>query len=316
MPTANGYQIKSATTGQCLVVQDAGIGNGVSVVQQGCSTAPNALFRLRKLDDWFEIVATHSSKCISPSGGGDGRASGLAMVQWACDMADPQRWTILGAEGRAPSAWTSPRNIGIVPVAGTVSAERQATILGRRTARQLQQRNQHLDDALRPHHRPSDGFERHQTGSDMFCPGTNILPDGRILVTGGITAASRRSTTLHERLVARRQHEHHPRLQREHHPLERRFVYLWRLVVRRRRGKDAEIWSSSTNKWRVLRNVKGNDAADPSVAVYPGDTHYWLFAGSNGSVFHAGPARGCIGSPRAATVAFDTWATVERMRSP
>ena len=34
-----------------------------------------------------------------------------------------------------------------------------------------------------------------KTGHDMFCPGTSMLPDGRILVSGGTTAARPASTT-------------------------------------------------------------------------------------------------------------------------
>ncbi len=55
-------------------------------------------------------------------------------------------------------------------------------------------------------------------------------------------------------------------------------------------GKHAEIWQPSDN-WELLPNVKvdefiGNDPA----GVYRADNHMWLFAQSNGKVFHAGPS--------------------------
>ena len=291
VPTANGYQIKSAATGQCLAVQNAGTGNGTTVVQQGCSTEANALFRLRKLDKWLEIVATHSNKCISPSGGGDGRDSGRGMVQWECDMADPQRWTVLGAEGRANSAWTAPRMIGIVPVAGTVLPNGKVLFWAAEQRDNFSSGTNTWTTLYDPSTDQTTDTNVTGTGSDMFCPGTNILPDGRILVTGGITAGN---ATLYDPSTNAWSRVANMKITRGYNASTtlstgESFTYggSWSGGAG---GKDAEIWSSSTNQWRILKNVKGNDAADPSVAIYPGDTHYWLFAGPNGSVFHAGPS--------------------------
>ncbi|SFU48823.1 Ricin-type beta-trefoil lectin domain-containing protein [Methylobacterium sp. 174MFSha1.1] len=291
VPTASGYQIKSATTGNCLAVQNADTANGAALVQQGCSTAANALFRLRKLDKWLEIVATHSGRCLSPSGGGDGRDSGRTLVQWDCDTADPQRWTVLGAEGRAPSSWTGVRTIGIVPVAGTVLPNGKLMFWA---AEQRDNFSSGVNTWTTLYDPATDqASERNvtQTGSDMFCPGTNVLPDGRVLVTGGITAGF---ATVYNPATDTWSRVANMNITRGYNASTTlsngdSFTYggSWSGGAG---GKDAEVWSSASNAWRVLRNVKGNDAADPSVPIYPGDTHYWLFAGPNGSVFHAGPS--------------------------
>ena len=293
LPASGGYQIRNATTGQCLAVENAGTGNGARVVQQGCSTAANALFRLRKLDKWTEIVANHSGRCLSPTGGNDNRNAGSALVQWDCDSADPQRWTILGPEGRAPSSWTAPRRIGIVPVSGAVlpngkllfwaAEQRSAFSTGATDGTWTTLYDPATDQAV-------DSYVA-RTGHNMFCPGTNVLPDGRILITGGIAAGV---STIYDPAANSWTRVANMNITRGYNASTTlsngdSFTYggSWSGGAG---GKDGEVWSQAGNRWRVLRNVKGEAAADPSVPVYPGDTHYWLFAGSNGSVFHAGPS--------------------------
>ncbi|GAB6845825.1 hypothetical protein HNR00_004206 [Methylorubrum rhodinum] len=291
LPASGGYQIRNATTGQCLAVENAGTGNGARVVQQGCSTAANALFRLRKLDKWTEIVATHSGRCLSPTGGNDNRNSGSAIVQWDCDSADPQRWTILGPEGRAPSAWTAPRGIGIVPVAGAVLPNGKVVFWAAEQRTSFNSGNGTWTTLYDPATDRSVDTYVANTGHNMFCPGTNVLPDGRILITGGITAGV---STIYDPAANTWTRVADMNITRGYNASTTlsngdSFTYggSWSGGAG---GKDGEVWSPSTNRWRVLRNVKGEAAADPSVPVYPGDTHYWLFAGSNGSVFHAGPS--------------------------
>jgi hypothetical protein len=294
LPTAQGYQIKSATTGQCVAIKDSGQGNGAGLVQQACSTATNAVFRLRKLDKWLEIVPTHSSKCLSPSAGGDGRESGRDIVQWQCDAADHQRWTILGAEGRAPSAWTSPRHIGMVPVAGSTLPNGKLLFWAAENRTSFSAYTDKMSTWTTIYDPTTDQateLEVTAPGSNMFCPGTNVLPDGRILVTGG---TSDYNATVYNPETNAWSRVANLKIGRGYNASTTlssgdSFTYggSWEAG---NASKDAEVWSSATNTWRVLPNVKGNDAADPSVPQYPGDTHLWLFAGSNGSVFHAGPS--------------------------
>ncbi|TGE01243.1 RICIN domain-containing protein [Methylobacterium nonmethylotrophicum] len=291
VPTASGYQIKSTTTGQCLAVQDAVTGNGPTVVQQGCSTAANALFRLRKLDAWVEIVPTHSGRCISGTGPNENRNAGERVVQWDCDTGDAQRWTVLGAEGRANSGWTAPRTIGIVPVAGTVLPNGKVLFWAAEQRDSFTSGTNTWTTLYDPATNQATDLNVTQTGSDMFCPGTNLLPDGRVLVTGGLTAGNATAYDPATNTWSRVANMNITRGYNASTTLSTGDAFTfggsWSGGVG---NKDAEIWSSASNSWRVLRNVKGNDAADPSVPVYPGDTHYWLFASSNGSVFHAGPS--------------------------
>lgn len=292
VPAAGGYQIRSGTTGQCLAVENGSLGNGARLVQQGCSGAANALFRLRKLEKWTEVVANHSNRCISPTGANDNRNSGSAIVQWDCDGADPQRWTILGPEGRAPSAWTAPREIGIVPVSGAVlpngkllfwaAEQRSAFQTGATDGTWTTLYDPATDRAV-------DTYIRN-TGHNMFCPGTNVLPDGRILITGGIAAGASTIYDPEANTWTRAANMNITRGYNANATLSNGDSFtLGGSWSGGQGGKDGEVWSQASNRWRVLRNVKGNATADPSVSILYGDNHYWLFAGANGSVFQAGP---------------------------
>ena len=296
VPTANGYQIKSASTGQCLAIRDAAHGDGAGLVQQACSTAGNALFRLRKLDKWLEIFATHSSKCLIPSTNAKGhdRDPGNEIMQQSCDATDPQRWTVLGAEGRAPSDWDVPREIGMVPVAGSTLPN------GKLLFWAAESKNNFWADTKQkstwttiydPSTHQRTEIEVTAPGSNMFCPGTNILPDGRILVTGGISDYNATiynpETNAWSRVADMKIGRGYNASTTLSNGESLTFGGSWEAG---NASKDAEVWSSATNTWRVLPNVKGNAVIDPGIAQYPGDTHFWLFAGPNGSVFHAGPS--------------------------
>lgn len=293
VPGSNGYQLKSATTGQCVAVENAAMGNGARTVLQGCGSAANGLWTLRKLDKWLEVVANHSSRCVSPYGGNGSRDPGAPIVQWDCDTADPQRWTILGPTERAPSSWTAPKAIGIVPVSGVPLPNGKVLFWAAEERNSFNNGNGTWTTLYDPATGASTDSYIANTGHDMFCPGTNLLPDGRLLITGGISAGN---TTIYDPATNTWSKAANMNITRGYNASTtlstgESFTYggSWSGGAG---GKDAEIWNQSTNRWRVLRNVQGAAAAQPGVPIYPGDTHYWLFAASKGAIFHAGPSVG------------------------
>ena len=130
------------------------------------------------------------------------------------------------------------------------------------------------------------------TGHDMFCPGTSMLPDGRIMISGGSNSSK---TTLYnpatnawtvgpDMQIARGYQSNVTTSTGE-------VFTIGGSWSGGSGGKNGEVWSASGG-WRLLPNVPVDNimTADPRGA-YRADNHTWLFAASGGRVFQAGPSR-------------------------
>ncbi len=130
------------------------------------------------------------------------------------------------------------------------------------------------------------------TGHDMFCPGVSILPDGRILISGGSNAASSTIYDPANNTWSAATPMNIPRAYQSNVTLSNGQVFLlggsW---AGGQGGKNGEIWSTSAG-WRGLANapVAPILTNDPQ-GVFRSDNHAWLFAVADGKVFHAGPSR-------------------------
>lgn len=130
------------------------------------------------------------------------------------------------------------------------------------------------------------------TGHEMFCPGTSLLPDGQILISGGSNSSK---TTLYN-----------PETNTWSPGPDMKIARAYQANVTTSTGevftiggswaggignKNGEVWSSAGG-WRTLPNVPVDNILtnDPS-GVYRSDNHAWLFAARGGRVFQAGPSR-------------------------
>ncbi|WP_054560632.1 galactose oxidase-like domain-containing protein, partial [Croceitalea dokdonensis] len=136
-----------------------------------------------------------------------------------------------------------------------------------------------------------------QTNHDMFCPGINNLPDGRILSAGGTSSEKTSIFDWRTGLWSPSDDMNIPRGYQGNVTLANGDVFTiggswsggtWG-------NRDAEIWNRITG-WSNLSNVKGNDiytsndlSLDPE-GLYRVDNHAWLWVAPDGSVFHAGPS--------------------------
>lgn len=166
------------------------------------------------------------------------------------------------------------------------------------------------------------------TEHDMFCPGTSILPNGQLMVTGG-TNNGRVSFYDSERGVWTRGAD--MKIGRGYHAnavlsdgsvfvmggswFDRKgvaeynykftpiFGWLFHLLryhvfdwffqwIAPWERKDGEIWDPLTDEWRVLENVRceGSAVTEDKRGQYRDDNHFWLFQAPNGKIFHAGPS--------------------------
>ena len=129
------------------------------------------------------------------------------------------------------------------------------------------------------------------TGHDMFCPGTSMLPDGRILVNGGSSSSKTSIFDPASGIWSQSQVMNIPRGYQGNTVLSTGEVLTLGGSWSGGKGnKHAEVWSSG-NGWRQLSGVPVDDFLGPDPkGVYRGDNHMWLIAASGGWVFHAGPA--------------------------
>lgn len=131
------------------------------------------------------------------------------------------------------------------------------------------------------------------TGHNMFCPGTSNLPDGRLLVSGGIDSAKTSIYDATNNTWSSAAQMNIPRGYQANCVLQDGSVFTlggsWSGGVGNKHG---EVWTEATG-WRRLTNVP----VDPMLSVdisadnssFGGDSHFWLIPAGNGKVFHAGP---------------------------
>ena len=130
------------------------------------------------------------------------------------------------------------------------------------------------------------------TGHNMFCPGVAILPDGEIMVTGGL---SNRQTSIYNPATNTWRAGPLMNIGRGYQGMTllsngQAFVLggSWSGGLG---GKLGEIWSPTGN-WRELTNVPAAPMYTADTAgVFRQDNHGWFIATSGGDVLQAGPSK-------------------------
>jgi galactose oxidase len=129
------------------------------------------------------------------------------------------------------------------------------------------------------------------TAHNLFCPGVSILPNGDVMVTGGISDTL---TSIYNPVTntwsAGPQMNVGRGYQGQTTLSDGQVFVLGGSWSGATGGKLGEVWSS-TGDWRELTNVPANPiyTADAQ-GVYRADNHGWFIATSGGKVFHAGPS--------------------------
>ncbi|MEM1319190.1 MAG: PA14 domain-containing protein [Bacteroidota bacterium] len=131
------------------------------------------------------------------------------------------------------------------------------------------------------------------TSHDMFCPGTNILPDGRVLVAGGSSSSQ---TSIYDPSTDSWTAAGSMNISRGYHsnvtlPSGATFLIggSWSGGVG---NKDAEIWTLKSGWFRVpgLPASVITDGISSSQPSRQDDYFPWLWVAPNGQLFHAGPS--------------------------
>jgi len=130
------------------------------------------------------------------------------------------------------------------------------------------------------------------TAHDMFCPGVSILPNGEVIVTGGI---GNTDTSIYSPVTNTWRAGPEMNIGRGYQgqtTLSDGEVFtLGGSWSGGRGGKLGEVWSPSAN-WRELTGVPANPIyTEDAQGVYRADNHGWFIATSGGRVFQAGPSK-------------------------
>jgi galactose oxidase len=122
----------------------------------------------------------------------------------------------------------------------------------------------------------------------MFCPGTTLLPDGVVMISGG---ANSKATTFFDYRKVNNQWSVGPQMkiargyQAQTLLANGEVLTLGGSWSGGGSAKNGEIWSPQTNAWRLLPGVLSAPAQTADIAGrYRSDNQYWLFLAPNGKV--------------------------------
>ncbi len=293
IPRGATYEIVVQHSQKCLGVAGGSLQQDAIVVQVPCAGAASTLWRLQPFGQAHRLVAQHSGKCLYVSGAT--LANAVQLVQRSCTGVDSELWLNAAAVPGPPHVagrWSGLIPFPIVPVAAANLPDGKVLVWSAEdrfdfnTGSKVQTYTAIFDPAS---HQTSERLV-YDTGHNMFCPGTANLPDGRILVNGGIASIK---TSIYDPFTDTWQTAQDMHIARGYQGttvLSTGKVFTlggsWSGGVG---GKDGEVWSAASG-WTVLPGAWVDPVVGPDPGgVFRGDNHLWLFGVTGGRIFHAGP---------------------------
>ncbi|GIM89382.1 hypothetical protein Ato02nite_011750 [Paractinoplanes toevensis] len=216
--------------------------------------------------------------------------------------ASAAEFNLLGPSGAVAvnrGSWSAPVGFPLVPVAAALLPNGKILTWSAEYADDF---NGGTGSTLTATYDPATGVVTQrdvvETGHDMFCPGISVLPDGRIMITGGndaeVTSIYNPATDAWTRGPDMKT----PRGYQSSVTLGDGRVFTIGGSWSGGNGnvdvahKSGEVWSASTG-WKSLpgANVVPMLTADTTNGDYRKDNHAWLFAWSGNKVLQAGPSK-------------------------
>ncbi|GLK54404.1 galactose oxidase [Methylopila capsulata] len=282
----SAYRIVNAASGMCLAARTV---DGPAVTQVPCNGETSQSWTLRASGAWAEIVSVASGECLDVTGGSiDGAAS---VTRASCNgQKNSQKWTL--SPKLNVSIWSNRISLPLVPAAA--STLRNGKILLWSAYDKFSfggDRGKTFTTIFDPQTGTSSSMMISNTAHDMFCPGTAVLTDGRILVNGGSSSAKTSIYDPEANTWTTGDAMNVPRGYQGDTVLPNGDVFTvggsWSGGTG---NKTGEVWNAARG-WRKLPKVNGDDLAgnDPK-GLYRSDNHMWLFAWSNDHVLKAGPS--------------------------
>ena len=191
-------------------------------------------------------------------------------------------------------AWSSIINMPIIPIAAanlpdgklmTWSAHNKTVFGG--------QNGQTWTAVFDPSNNSASEALITNTGHDMFCPGPNILPDGRVFVSGG---SNSEKTSIYNPNTGQWTATNEMNIPRGYHASVMLSSGANFVIGGSWSGgqfnKDAEIWTQKSG-WYEVPGIPDDAIIDGINSIQPehqDDYFAWLFQAPNGNIFHAGPS--------------------------
>jgi len=301
------YHIVSATSGECLNVSGGSATEGAAIIQWPCQTASanNDEWSFVSSGSYYHIINARSGMCLNIEYGS--QSPGAALIQWPCQtnqtVDNNDQWSLdvpaLVAQVQ-PSIWSPIIDLPVTPIA--VANLPDGTLLMWSAYEQYSYEGdigyaagQTYSATFNPTTMATSELLVTNTGADMFCPGTAVLFDGRVLVNGGSSSpktsiytyktGSYGSWSISGEMNVPRGYEADTVLSNGN------VFTLGGSWSGGYGGKTGEVWTSASGAWKEYSGIPETNIIGPDPAgVYRGDNHLWMFAQSNGTVFQAGPS--------------------------
>jgi hypothetical protein len=306
------YRIVSAGSGLCLNIKGSSMAAGTQIIQWPCQAgnSTNDRWSIVRVGEYYQIVSAYSGQCLNVDA--NSQAESAVLIQWPCLSETPgtynDLWSLaVPTEEVLPSSWTPVISLPVTPIAianlpngkllmwsafepysyeGDIGNAEGHTYTG----------------VFNPATETSTDVLVTDVGADMFCPGTAVLPDGRVLVNGGssspktsIYSATTSTWSISGEMNVPRGYEGDTLL--SYGTLANGVLSGVQVLTLGgswsggEGAKSGEVWNSSTGAWTLLSGVPETNIVGPDPqGIYRGDNHLWMFAQSGGYVFQAGPS--------------------------
>ncbi len=312
VPVGKYYHIVSVGSGQCLNVSNGSTAEGNPIIQWPCQTngSTNDEWSIVPVGEYYEIVSAFDGQCLNVDN--NSQAESATLIQWPCAAyapnSDNDLWSLAApSESVLPSSWSPIISLPVTPIA-IANLPNGNLLMWSAFAPYAYEGDigtaagQTYTGVFNPATQTSTDVVVTATGADMFCPGTAVLADGRVLVNGGssspktsIYSPATSTWSMSGEMNIPRGYEADTVL--SYGTLSNGVLSGVEVLTLGGSwsggygGKTGEVWDSSTGLWTELTGVPETNVIGPDPqGVYRGDNHLWMFAQSDGYVFQAGPS--------------------------
>ncbi|MFA8356921.1 RICIN domain-containing protein [Burkholderia ubonensis] len=303
-PNGSGYKIHLAAKDLCLGVQDASKGTGAAIESQRCANVASQLWTIRAAsvtegrngysNGYWQFVSADSGQCIVVQNAST--SDGANLIQYSCGEGNAGSNTMWRVNRTLRSSWSGAIDLPLVPSAAAHLPDGKVLMWSADST--ISFGGSGVDGntyttVFDPLTKKATDAVLTSVGHNMFCPGLNLLADGKIFVDGGVSS---RKTSIYDPSThawSPSNLMNIPRGYQSSVTLSDGAVFTlggsWNIATPdfRLGDKFGEVWTSGTG-WSILSNVPDIIGTDPAGA-YRGDNHMWLVAAPNRWVFYAGP---------------------------